>query len=77
MINEDIQKNEVLKSNARKNPKTRKGPVSMSMEGIPAFAHEYMKDYNRHISAKRGKDYTIKQAYTQYFIEKVKEDLKK
>jgi hypothetical protein len=72
MGNEDIKKNEGNKTGARK---IRKSGVSMTIEKIPVFAHNHLKDYNLKINADRGKKHTIKEAYREYVVEKVKEDV--
>jgi hypothetical protein len=77
MENEVKEKLEVSKIDARKTPKGRKGPVSMTIEQIPAFAHKFLKAYSRQISVERGKDYTIKNTYRDYLLVKIKEDMAK
>jgi len=74
MSTEVKEKLEVTKSDARKAKKTGK---SIRMDEVPEFAHKYMKKYRNQIQVSRGKDYTIKQAYCEYVVEKIKQDLKK
>jgi hypothetical protein len=46
------------------------------MDEVPEFAHKHIRLYRNRINADRGKNYTLKQAYREYVVEKVKEDLK-
>ncbi len=73
MENKDTTKTQVSKSDA---PKTKKVGKSMTITRIPVFAHEYVKEYKTQISAKRRKNYTIKEAYREFIVEAVNTNLK-
>jgi hypothetical protein len=73
MTTEDIKKTEVNKIDAGK---TRKSGKSMTITKIPVFAHNHIKEYNLRLNHDRGKKHTIKEAYREYVVEKVKEDVK-
>lgn len=74
MTTEDIKKSELSKT-AASTPK--KSGKSVRLDEVPEFAHKHLKKYKNRINADRGKDYTLNQAYREYVVEKVKEDLKK
>jgi hypothetical protein len=67
------EKLEVTKIDARK---ARKAGKSVRIDEVPEFAHKHIRLYRNRINADRGKNYTLKQAYKEYVVEKVKEDLK-
>jgi hypothetical protein len=71
MNTEVKEKLEVTKSNAKKIGK------SMRIDGVPEKVHKHLKHYKNRINADRGTNYTLNEAYREYVIEKVKEDLKK
>jgi hypothetical protein len=71
---EDTKEIELHKIDTKKAKKSGK---SVRLDEVPEFAHKHIKKYKNRINADREKNYTLNEAYTQFVIEKVKEDLKK
>jgi hypothetical protein len=73
----NIEDKEIIQVNKNDTQKPRKSGKSVRIDEVPEFAHKHIRLYRNRINADRGKNYTLKQAYREFVVEKVKEDLKK